>query len=193
MTLKKDELTQKLSTRDPRAVVAFSASCASRLIENYESFSKRTGFGDASLLRDALSFAWRVAEGDGRDCGQPAKDYLKRCAGLTPDTEAFPGGGVSAALDASCAVLETLDCIVAVANSDRWESATHAAEAATAALDTADMIDERRPVVHERVTTQGERERQASLLMLLDHERPAEEIVARAKVLGSARDLVVDA
>jgi len=186
-----NQITSILANKDSRYAVAFAASCASRLIENHARFAEKTRIGGASALHEALTFAWSVADGNLVGCGARAREYLQRCEGLVPDTEAFAGCGVSGALDAVCAVLELLDCIAAI-DAVGLAASGHAAEAARCAADTADMIDERRKDRVVLSVAHAESGRQVELLAWIAEGRDANQVVARAKELGRTRDLIDD-
>jgi uncharacterized protein YjaG (DUF416 family) len=132
-----------------------------------------------------------VAEGHAVDASARARDYLTRCEEGIPDTEDFDGGGVSSALDASVAIAELLDCIARLGTTSAGADASaHAALSALAALDTADMIDERRPD-GKPLATAAERARQAELTRWIEAGMDPDEYAAKARALGAIRDLIL--
>ena len=49
-----DEMQEGLSGLERRSVAAFFAGCAERLLPLYEHFSKKEGWGNPQLMREAL-------------------------------------------------------------------------------------------------------------------------------------------
>jgi hypothetical protein len=81
-----------------------------RFPANYQRFSAETGFGDVSILRNALDTAWTWIE-SGRLLGNLA-ELREACEQQAPDTEQFRSLYTSAALDAAnvaAIILEALE------------------------------------------------------------------------------------
>ncbi|MGN7916888.1 DUF416 family protein [Lysobacter sp. 22409] len=91
-------------------IIAFMATCCERMVPNFYRFHVETGFGDPSILRDALDKIWLWIR-DGALPGNRA-DLISFCDGLAPDTEKFSSEFTSAALDAANALAITLEALV---------------------------------------------------------------------------------
>jgi uncharacterized protein YjaG (DUF416 family) len=126
-----DRLEALLGALPPRHRVAFCASVCERLLPHYALFARRAGWGDPGLLREALDEAWRFAAGE-TVAAERLRELERRCDAAVPDTEEHADELVSAALDASAAVCETLACCL---DGD----ARRCAYVATSARDTVDM------------------------------------------------------
>lgn len=106
----KFQLTKQLEILPDWKRVIFMLLCCERMLPNYGRFSKETGFGDASVLRNALDVAWTWVESG--DVPKDLEVLRKACEGQAPDTEGdFESDCTSAALDAACAAATVLDAI----------------------------------------------------------------------------------
>lgn len=89
--------------------LVFAASCCERLIPNYKIFSEEVKWGDYPFLRNCLDVIWKYILDDEineTDIIELMNDFDL----IIPDTEDFESILTSAALDASCAVRQTLEC-----------------------------------------------------------------------------------
>jgi len=109
--------------------VAFAASCCERLLPNYMALSRSTYRAGYATLRKALDRVWASLAGEHLPL-LVIQQLKQNCELTIPDTNAFTDYQIAAALDASRAVLETVQCMVD-------GSARRAAEVASIAKDTA--------------------------------------------------------
>ncbi|MDQ0417940.1 uncharacterized protein YjaG (DUF416 family) [Croceifilum oryzae] len=126
-----DWLEEELSQFNEFQRAAFSASCAERMIKNYERFYEETGWGNPDLLKKALSEVWKSLSLQEVD---PEKIELLRnqVTDIAPDTEDFETIYVSCALDATTAVNGALDSLIT-------QGADGAVGTAIVSVDTVDM------------------------------------------------------
>src|SRR4051812_43018516 len=120
-----DWLIQEIAALPPSHRIVFAASCSERLIPNYAAFSRMEGWGDTGVLLHALNAAWdHIA---GMSLSEPrVRELLAACERIAPDTEDFSSIYTSAALDATTAIIATLECCLA----GDIQSAAHAAQSA---------------------------------------------------------------
>lgn len=88
--------------------VAFAAACCERLLPNYSAFVREVRWGAPETLRAALDYIWRVLENLEAVDRETTNRLIEQCDAVMPDTADFDTSAVSAALDASAAVGETL-------------------------------------------------------------------------------------
>jgi uncharacterized protein len=131
-----DRLKRALEALPPRHRVAFAAACCERLLPNYAAFARIARWGDPRVLREALDFIWGEI-GKPRSDRRNVRQMIARCEELVPDTESFSADYTSAAVDASTAILETLDALLDA-------SPQRVVDVASVCRDTVDMF------VHER-------------------------------------------
>lgn len=109
-TFNEETLGRSLQKLAPWKRIAFMAQVGERMLANYQRFSTETGFGDVSVLRNALDTAWTWIE-SGRLSGNLA-ELREACEQQAPDTEQFRSPYTSAALDAAnvaAIILDTLE------------------------------------------------------------------------------------
>lgn len=82
------------------ARLAFGLGCSERLYPNYLAFQRECGWGEPSVLRHALDFAWSVLEGAGPSTTR-IKSLMQGVREAEPETEDFDTILVSSALDAA--------------------------------------------------------------------------------------------
>jgi uncharacterized protein YjaG (DUF416 family) len=83
--------------------VAFAASCAERLLPNYERFAQKTGSGKTKVLKGALDSVWEDLQ------GRVVSDIefasaLEKCLSLIPSEEDDPGEYAACAESAAASV-----------------------------------------------------------------------------------------
>lgn len=129
------QLLNALATLPGWKQVIFMLLCCERMLPNYVRFSQETGFGNVSVLRDALDAAWVWVES-----GQLPKDLdaLRRaCERQAPNTEDFGSQYTSAAVDAANAAATVLDAVESPS-----AAASLALNLVALAYDTIDMFVE---------------------------------------------------
>jgi len=108
--------------------VAFAASCCERLLPNYLALSRSTYRAGYSTLRKALDRVWASLAGEHLPLLM-IQQLKQTCEQTIPDASGFTDYQIAAALDASRAVLETVQCMAD-------GSPRRAAEVASIAKDT---------------------------------------------------------
>jgi uncharacterized protein YjaG (DUF416 family) len=126
-----ERLARSLQRLSPWKQIAFMVQVGERMLANYQRFSADTGFGDVSVLRNALDTAWAWIEA-GRLPSDLA-ELREACERQAPDTEDFHSPYTSAALDAACVAAIILDAL------ERPDEA-RPLEVATLARDTVDLF-----------------------------------------------------
>lgn len=131
MIFNEDDVVKELNQLSQQHKVVFAASCCERLFPNYVVFSKKVDWGNVTLLRKALDFIWDSISNLDYDKSIVDK-YIRMVGNITPDADDFSDPLVSAALDASCAISLSLQCL-------QSGSTNYAADVASLAVDTVDM------------------------------------------------------
>jgi uncharacterized protein YjaG (DUF416 family) len=124
-------LAEKLNRLSPREKLAFSISCAERLLPNYVVFHEKENWGDPEALRAGLDLAWEYLQ-RGESSPGAGEQLRARVEAAEPETEEFDSIHVSAALDAAAAVGLVLQLI-------EQPTTAKCIEIATLARDTVDM------------------------------------------------------
>jgi uncharacterized protein YjaG (DUF416 family) len=130
-TFDQGRLERTLQKLAPWKRIAFMAQIGERMLGNYQRFSAETGFGDVSVLRNALDTAWTWIE-SGWLPGNLA-ELREACEQQAPDTEQFSSPYTSAALDAANVASIILDAL------DRPDEA-QPVDVASLARDTVDLF-----------------------------------------------------
>jgi uncharacterized protein YjaG (DUF416 family) len=125
------EVASALAKLPFEGVLAFSLSCAERLLPNYERFVREHSWGNVGAIRNALDVGWAVLGGQIVD-PEVLRTCHRQCEEVTPDTEEFDSPYVSAGLDAAGAACLVLDLVKA-------RDPVSAADIASLAHDTVDM------------------------------------------------------
>jgi uncharacterized protein YjaG (DUF416 family) len=108
-TFDEGRLGRSLRKLPPWKRIAFMAQIGERMLPNFQRFSAETGFGDVSVLRNALDTAWAWIE-SGRLLSNLA-ELREACEQQAPDTELFSSPYTSAALDAANVAALLLDAL----------------------------------------------------------------------------------
>ncbi|HXH93129.1 MAG TPA: DUF416 family protein [Thermoanaerobaculia bacterium] len=125
-----------LESLSPHHRIAFGATCCERLLPNYAAFAKDTGWGDPSVMRDALAYIWMtIGKGTANDA--EIARTIANCEALIPDTEEFSSAYTSAAVDAGTAIVETLKALLD-------PTARHIVDVASFCRDTVHMFIQER-------------------------------------------------
>jgi uncharacterized protein YjaG (DUF416 family) len=106
----KAALVRRLRAMAPRLRVAFGAACAERLLPQYESFVKETGWGDARRIGEILDRVWDHALGVDPAQGEIER-LLAECKSLIPDADEFRTRRVGTAQDAAMAVYAAIQTL----------------------------------------------------------------------------------
>jgi uncharacterized protein len=134
-TFDEERLGRSLQKLAPWKRIAFMAQVGERMLANYQHFSAETGFGDVSVLRNALDASWTWIE-SGRLPGNLA-ELRETCEQQAPDTEQFHSPYTSAALDAANVAAAILDAL------ERPDEA-RPVDVASLARDTVDLFVQER-------------------------------------------------
>jgi hypothetical protein len=127
-----DSLRLRLEKLSFERRIIFALSCCERLFPNYAFFSRLENWGEPQIFRTALDVLWSAWR-EPPMSQERVKNLLRDCESFVPDTENFSSEWVSPALDASIAVVETLQCIL--------DGLTdHCVTIASLARDTVDMF-----------------------------------------------------
>jgi uncharacterized protein len=111
MTDDEEKLLKELSELPKWHKVAFAAACCERLLPNYLAFSKTEQWGDGDLLRTALDEIWSSLHRKSFDVSR-MNQLITSCNEIIPDMDDFDSHYKSAALEASCAVVGTLETLL---------------------------------------------------------------------------------
>jgi len=121
-----------IAALQPMHRMVFCCSCCQRLITSYHKFEQAERWGDSLALERILGRLWEHARG--RSVGvDEALDFEAICKRAAPDTEQFSSTYVSAALDATAALVETTRLC-------RTGEADHAVAVAIATTDAISMF-----------------------------------------------------
>lgn len=108
-TFDEDRLRRSLQKLPPWKQIAFMVQVGERMLPNYSRFSAEAGFGDVSVLRNALDAAWTwIESGQLLDNVAELRDA---CDQQAPNTEQFHSPYTSAALDAANVAAIILDAL----------------------------------------------------------------------------------
>jgi uncharacterized protein YjaG (DUF416 family) len=181
------DVVAELRGVDSRRRAAFAAACAERLFPAYARFKARV---DDGSLRAILDRVWELTEAGSVDALEISR-LIQEAEGLAPDTANTESPFtplsvfVSAALNATSAVLAALECF-------RSEDATSCGDAArmsTAtvylALPASSLASADHPLLRRELVWQGED------IALVKSRQPLSELRARAAQRGTelVRDL----
>lgn len=89
--------------------LAFGASCAGRLVSNYQKFHEETKWGDVQPILRALDFLCRIAASQTAVTKAEARAVASECEAQAPASEDFSSLFTSGAQDAVFAVCSLLD------------------------------------------------------------------------------------
>ena len=176
-----DSIRRKVAGLPDWKRIAFMAACCERMLPNYETFSRETGFGRTDVLRQALDAIWLWAESDTLLKNLP--DLIAEADKVAPDTEGSRSSYTSAALDAANSIAITLEAI-SEATDDRL------VEVASLARDTVDLfvqqngnLDTSSADFEERITSsplmQTELTAQNQSLQALNDDQGERRVVAK--------------
>lgn len=124
------QLILKVQRLSPRLRTAFAAACASHSLHMYVDWSNKIKWGNAKRMKKALDLVWRFVEGESIAPGILSEE-AEIVYSLVPDSEDFPSGSSSGALDAGSAVVYAIDC----AAEGLTDHAINAAKASFVAFD----------------------------------------------------------
>lgn len=124
-------LRRRIDRIGRKGQLAFMLSCAERLAANYDAFSRHHGWGDPTVLQQALDLGWRCLAGEEIESSDIIS-CLKRCDAVTPNTEEFDSEYVSSGLDAAVCCMLVLEFLLD-------NDCQKVVEAASLARDTVDM------------------------------------------------------
>lgn len=91
-------MTSRLGKLNPEGVAAFSASCAERLSNFYEYFSRKESWGDYPLLRGLLDSLWEYLGGRA-ELAKSLRSGVQKIEPLMPHADDFLGLASLCAVD----------------------------------------------------------------------------------------------
>jgi len=108
-----DVLEAELTGLSPVHRLAFAASCCERLLPNYSLVKQEDGWGDPSILRNALNEVWSFLEGQPVNAKQ-IRQLLKVCDEAVPNADYVSGSQYDVeAQEAASAICFTLEACFA--------------------------------------------------------------------------------
>jgi uncharacterized protein len=103
-----DTLKEMLTGIDKDLQLAFAASCAERILPNYEKFCEVTNWGDLSPLRDSLDLIWEACMGKILSL-HDIETAMKLCEAVIPDSNDFKSFYSTLAQDAVFSIWNLMD------------------------------------------------------------------------------------
>ena len=107
----KDKLKSNINGIPSEQKLQFAIEICDRLLPDYQNFSELNKWGEIKPLRDGLKYCKQLANGMELEFDS-VKKLIKRIEKNTPDSEDFGQIEGSLALNAACAISETLNFIM---------------------------------------------------------------------------------
>ena len=105
------KLKERLTKLNSKQQIAFGALCCERLLPNYLAFQQDSGWGNTSLVRNALDTVWSYVNEQPEHLLEIQK-AVENCESAIPDSDDFDSLYVTSAQDACFAICSLLDYIV---------------------------------------------------------------------------------
>jgi hypothetical protein len=102
------DLIARLARLPSKLRVAFAALCAERQLPNYIQFSERSGWGNPTVLKDALESIWRDVQGQPLTKAE-LETILERCEPFIPTGEEDTKEETAYAEDAATSLAYTIE------------------------------------------------------------------------------------
>ena len=115
--------------------LAFGASVCERAYPNYVIFFRRTGWGNATVLRNALDQVWNLIQGL-NGALENIDELIHKCESVTPDLDDFSSADIDIAAAAAQEAAFTVRLLLLFCSDNQ---ASYASRIITFAYDTIDM------------------------------------------------------
>lgn len=164
---------ERLITLDESRQLLFGALCCERLLPNYIAFQKDTGWGDFSVVRNALDIVWKFLSAEVLTAQGMAAEILK-CEAVTPSSDDFSSLYVTSAQDACFSVFCLLDYLVQADIEKIVRVAMYATDSVDLYVQEIDEMKPDDPSLEEKILTHRLMQRE---LTQQEHDLKAIELV----------------
>lgn len=176
-----DAIRRKVAGLPDWKRVAFMGACCERMLPNYGTFSRQTGFGSADALRRALDVAWTWIESDTAPENLP--ELIAHVDLAAPDSEGHRSIYASAALNAVNGIAMTLEALRNATDSCVVGVASLARDTVDLFVQFRDDLDPSAPDFEEKIARsalmQAELTAQSRSLSALDDEQADRSALAK--------------
>lgn len=181
-------IREQLVTLDSGRRLVFGALCCERLLPNYISFQRDSGWGDFAPVRKALDCVWANVYGDAQT-NTEIVDASSACELAAPSSDDFMSIYVTAAQDACFAVCSLLDYVLENDIDKIVQAATYATDSVDLFVQEMDGIEPGDPELEGKILMhplmQKELERQDSdLAAIRSVDEISREFIDQRKALN---------